>query len=54
MKKDDVLEVLATDTASYQDFQAFTRQSLHQLVLAEERKTAAGDIEYCYQIRKGC
>lgn len=42
------VEVLATDSGSYKDFQAFARQSSHELLLAEERSG-----EYRYLIKKG-
>lgn len=42
------VEVFATDAGSFKDFQAFARQSSHELLLAEE---TAG--EYRYIIKKG-
>ena len=42
------IEIFATDAGSYKDFQAFVRQSSHELLLAEE---TAG--EFRYIIKKG-
>lgn len=43
-----ILEVVATDPGSMADFQAWTRNTGHELLLAEER-----DGVYRYHIRRG-
>ncbi len=43
-----VLEVVATDPGSMADFQAWTKNTGHELLLAEER-----DGVYRYHIRRG-
>ncbi|PMR76579.1 sulfurtransferase TusA family protein [Billgrantia endophytica] len=43
-----LLEVMATDAGSWQDFQTFADQSIHELVGREER-----DEVFHYWIRKG-
>lgn len=42
-----VLEVFATDSGSYKDFQVFARQGKHELLLASESNN-----EYHYLIKK--
>lgn len=43
-----LLEVMATDAGSWQDFETFIEQSVHEMPAREER----GDV-YHYWIRKG-
>lgn len=43
-----VIEVLATDAGSFRDFQAFAKQSSHELLLAKESNG-----EFIYHLCKG-
>jgi len=47
----DVLKVLATDPGSVKDFQAFCKQTGHELLSQEENDSAAKK-EFIFHIRK--
>ncbi|HZV99275.1 MAG TPA: sulfurtransferase TusA family protein [Methylophilaceae bacterium] len=47
----DVLKVLATDPGSVKDFQAFCKQTGHELLSMEENDSAAKK-EFIFHIRK--
>lgn len=47
----DVLKVLATDPGSVKDFQAFCKQTGHELLSLEENESAAKK-EFIFHIRK--
>ena len=52
MQSKQILELTATDSGSYKDFHAYTRQSEHTLLLAEEVEQDDGSIIYRYNIQK--
>ncbi len=48
LNEGEVLEVWATDSGSYRDFQVFIGQSAHELLLADDEEGL-----YHYLIRRG-